>query len=126
MGDDHRPKQPRQRQHLVSKDALRAVLVRAAQDGKTLSYSQVAVALGHTWTRGFMSSLARAIRELGEENTERNEPLLMTLVVNSETHLPGGRYFSLINLEDADMQHKRQAFERERDRITSFNWNGRT
>ena len=72
---------------------LRGLLIGMARTRPTVSYGEVAAHFEVPWSLKFGSSLVRRLNELGSENRQAGEPLLMSLVVNAKTQRPGGGFF---------------------------------
>lgn len=75
---------------------LRRFLIKVAREGRTVTYGEVAEAFGFEWSQGVSSSLTAALNWIGEENRNSREPLLMALVVNKRSRLPGQGFFDVI------------------------------
>ena len=78
---------------MVDIDALEQLLVEAARDRRTVTYSEV---LGHFNKRVTPIRVYALCRDLGsvsERNSERHEPELAVLVVRKTDRLPGEGFF---------------------------------
>jgi predicted RNase H-like nuclease len=106
----------------VAPDELRELLVRCARSGSTITYGGVAAEFKFPWSQGFGASLTRALNILAVENRRCNEPVLMCLVVNKETGLPGQGYYSAIGSAKDDPHSQRDIFLDEVRRCTAWPW----
>ena len=101
---------------------LRSFLVGRARSGTPITYGGVAEALGCRWTQGFGTSLMRALKTLEVENRNAREPLLMCLVVNKSTRLPGDGFYKYLGSGDASHATKRILHDREIERCQQWSW----
>lgn len=102
-------------------EALRSLLVAAARDRRVMTYAEVGAAFGiQRWTQGATTQLSPVLARLGLENRKQNEPLLMALVVNKSSGLPGPGFFRLIGLPTTGDQ--KAAFAEHRDAAFAHNW----
>jgi len=106
----------------VDPGKLRELLVGRAQCGGTITYGAVAAEFGFAWSQGFGASLKRVLNVLADENRCSGEPLLMCLVVNKDTGIPGPGFYAAIGCGSADLQLQRQIFGRERARCREWSW----
>lgn len=74
--------------------AVRALLVAAARDGSTLTYSRLLFELGHRFSRPKMRAVCRTLAAVDEDAAVRDEPELAVLVVREADHLPGAGWWS--------------------------------
>lgn len=85
---------------------VRALLIAAAADGRTLSYSEALAALGHRFTRPKMRALCKTLDAIDRAAEAAGEPELAVLVVRESDGLPGqgwwagGRALALGHDED--------------------------
>ena len=77
------------RDPLFSPDAVRALLVAAAREGRAVSYSEVLADLGHRFTRPKMRALCAVLGKVDEAGAAAGEPELAVLVVRESDGLPG-------------------------------------
>jgi predicted RNase H-like nuclease len=106
----------------VTADELRELLVSVARSNSLVTYGEVAAHFGFPWTQGFGASLKAALNLLGDENTARKEPLLMCLVVNKETRIPGPGFFSRLAEIEGDRSSDAARFGVERKRCQAWDW----
>jgi hypothetical protein len=78
---------------LVDIDRLDALLVRAAREGRTLSYADVLAHFGKRITPRRVFALGRDLGEVCRRNRARGEPELAVLVVRKADGLPGEGFF---------------------------------
>jgi hypothetical protein len=74
---------------LFSPDAVRALLIAAAREGRAVSYSELLADLGHRFTRPKMRALCKLLDKLDEAGAAAGEPELAVLVVRESDGLPG-------------------------------------
>ncbi len=65
------------------------LLQEAARDGRSVSYSELLLALGYRFSRPKMRSLCKVLDEIDRCGAERGEPELAVLVVRESDRLPG-------------------------------------
>ncbi|WP_246848271.1 MULTISPECIES: ribose-phosphate pyrophosphokinase [Sphingomonas] len=68
---------------------VRTLLVAAARDGRSLSYSELLRALGHRFTRPKMRALCKTLDAIDTAGAQDGEPGLAVLVVRESDRLPG-------------------------------------
>ncbi|ANU08312.1 ribose-phosphate pyrophosphokinase [Paraurantiacibacter namhicola] len=68
---------------------VRAVLLAAAREGRSVSYSEMLDALGHRFTRPKMRNLCKTLDRIDEDAKAAAEPELAVLVVRESDRLPG-------------------------------------
>ena len=68
---------------------VRAILLAAARDGRSVSYSEMLGALGHRFTRPKMRALCKTLDVIDAEAKVAGEPELAVLVVRESDRLPG-------------------------------------
>lgn len=68
---------------------IRALLVAAAQEGRSVSYSELLGALGFRFTRPKMRALCKTLEMVDREAAAADEPELAVLVVRETDRLPG-------------------------------------
>jgi predicted RNase H-like nuclease len=107
---------------VVNPATLRVLLVDRARSGQPITYGEVAAALRCEWSQGFGASLARALDRLAQANRKAGEPLLMCLVVNKATRLPGQGFFDKIGHSRADAMQQRVLFNGEVERCRTWPW----
>jgi hypothetical protein len=78
---------------VVDIDQLDALLIRAAREGRTLSYADVLAHFGQRITPRRVFGLCRDLGEVCRRNRERGEPELAVLVVRKTDGLPGEGFF---------------------------------
>jgi hypothetical protein len=61
----------------------------AAREGRSVSYSEMLMALGYRFTRPKMRSLCKVLDEIDRRGAARGEPELAVLVVRESDRLPG-------------------------------------
>ncbi|HVA11833.1 MAG TPA: DUF429 domain-containing protein [Stellaceae bacterium] len=108
---------------LVDLEILRTLLIARARKAAPIAYGEVAEVFAQRWTRGFGSSLTRALNQLAIQNRTTGEPLLMCLVINKETRLPGKGYYDEIGRGNADLAMQRKLFAEEIERCRKWHWN---
>jgi hypothetical protein len=69
--------------------AVRALLIAAARERRTVSYAELLMELGHRFTRPRMRALCRTLDAVDEAGRETGEPELAALVVRESDRLPG-------------------------------------
>ncbi len=106
----------------VETDAVYALLVPAARERRTMTYGEVADALGLPPHQGTYASLNRALNELSARNRKHGEPQIMSLVVSKTTGLPRLGFYRTLGAEPKDLREQRVVFECERDRCFGFDW----
>ena len=106
----------------VDPGKLRELLVQHARSGGTITYAAVAAAFGSPWSQGFGASLKRSLNALADENRRSGEPLLMCLVVNKVTRIPGLGFYAAVGCGSADLQLQREIFDRELARCREWSW----
>lgn len=70
-------------------DAVRALLVEAAREGRAVSYSEILGYLGYRFTRPKMRALCKVLDAIDEAGEAAGEPELAVLVVRESDGLPG-------------------------------------
>ena len=78
---------------MVDIDALERLLLDAARDRRTLTYSEVLSHFGKRVTPIRVYALCRDLGVVSERNSERREPELAVLVVRKTDRLPGEGFF---------------------------------
>ncbi|MGI9486402.1 MAG: ribose-phosphate pyrophosphokinase [Geminicoccaceae bacterium] len=78
---------------MVDIDALEQLLVDAARDRRTVTYSEVLGHFGKRVTPIRVYALCRDLGSVSERNSERREPELAVLVVRKTDRLPGEGFF---------------------------------
>ena len=78
---------------MVDIDLLEQLLIDAAVDGRTLTYSEVLSHFGKRVTPIRVYALCRDLGFVSERNSERREPELAVLVVRKTDRLPGEGFF---------------------------------
>jgi hypothetical protein len=68
---------------------VRALLVTAARDGRTVSYSELLAELGYRFTRPKMHALCKTLRSIDIAAATMREPQMAVLVVRKSDRLPG-------------------------------------
>ena len=68
---------------------VRSILVAAAREGRSVSYSEMLGSLGHRFTRPKMRALCRTLDRIDEDAAAAGEPELAVLVVRESDRLPG-------------------------------------
>ncbi|GGB33693.1 hypothetical protein GCM10011380_23950 [Sphingomonas metalli] len=68
---------------------VRALLLDAAREERSLSYSEILRALGHRFTRPKMRALCRTLDAIDAAGAASGEPGLAVLVVRESDRLPG-------------------------------------
>jgi predicted RNase H-like nuclease len=106
----------------VTAPELRAFLIQKAAERQLVTYGEVAAAFGFTWTQGFGASLKAALKLVNTDNVANDEPMLMCLVVNQTSRIPGDGYFQLIGERNADLTRRRLLLDRELDRCAAWPW----
>ncbi len=101
---------------------LRELLVQRARCGETITYGAVAAELGFAWSQGFGASLKRALNALADENRVSGEPLLMCLVVNKDTGIPGPGFYAATGYGDAGLPMQREIFGCELALCREWSW----
>ncbi len=74
---------------LFSPEAVRALLVAAAREGRAVSYSELLGELGHRFTRPKMRALCTLLGHIDDAGAAAGEPELAVLVVRESDRLPG-------------------------------------
>lgn len=101
---------------------LRAFLIARARSGSKITYGGVAAALGYRWSQGFGASLTHALDKLAVENREAGEPLLMCLVVNKTTRMPGSGFYESTGNGSANHAAQQVLLDREIERCRQWTW----
>lgn len=68
---------------------VREILIAAAREEQSVSYSEMLGALGHRFTRPKMRSLCKTLDRIDEDAAAAGEPELAVLVVRESDRLPG-------------------------------------
>ena len=68
---------------------VRALLIEAARQGRSVSYSEALAELGHRFTRPKMRALCKTLDVIDEAGRVAGEPELAVLVVRESDRLPG-------------------------------------
>ena len=74
---------------LFDADAVKALLVEAAREGRAVSYSEALACLGHRFTRPKMRALCKVLDAIDSAGAAAGEPELAVLVVRESDGLPG-------------------------------------
>lgn len=106
----------------VRPEDLRAFLIERARVKARVTYGDVASAFGFAWTQGFGASLKAALQAVDRDNTERGEPMLMCLVVNKATRLPGHGFYERIGEGGADTRRREALVDQETVRCAAWDW----
>jgi hypothetical protein len=69
--------------------AVRGILIRAARERRSVSYSELLMTLGHRFSRPKMRALCRTLDAIDEAGRAAREPELAALVVRESDGLPG-------------------------------------
>ncbi|WP_379923133.1 ribose-phosphate pyrophosphokinase [Erythrobacter sp. R86502] len=72
---------------------VRDILISAARQRKTLTYSELLGILGHVFTRPLMRQLCKVLDHIDEDGRALGEPGLAVLVVRQSDGLPGQGWF---------------------------------
>lgn len=70
-------------------ERVRALLVAAAREGRTISYSELLGELGHRFTRPKMRAVCKTLDAIDAAAALHGEPELAVLVVRESDRLPG-------------------------------------
>lgn len=103
-------------------DELRALLTHAASNRQTITYGEVAGYFGFKFHQGTLSHLTKQLNRLAEINIERQEPLLMTLVVNKSRNMPGKGFFDAVGANATDDVELLRIFHIHRSAVWDFDW----
>lgn len=110
---------------MVEIDKLKAVLERAARDGRPLTYGQILAFFGRKVTRVSVGALCRDLGHACRAVTGKGGPDLAVLVVRKADGLPGAGYFAALRkdglYEGEDTGVAAAAFVAERQREV-FAW----
>lgn len=106
----------------ISAGELRPFLIEKARTRQPVTYGEVAQAFGFPWTQGFGASLKAALGAVNDDNLVRGEPMLMALVVNKESRLPGQGYYDLVGEGAASQERRRELLELELLRCSEWSW----
>jgi hypothetical protein len=79
---------------VLTADALERVLVRAAREGRTVSYRRLLAMAGRRVGPNNVRALVRVLSEVCRRSEARGEPDLACLVVRESDGLPGEGYFA--------------------------------
>ena len=74
---------------LHDKARIRALLIAASRESRSVSYSEMLGALGFRFTRPKMRTLCRTLDAVDEDARAAGEPALAVLVVRESDRLPG-------------------------------------
>jgi hypothetical protein len=74
---------------LFDVQAIRALLIEAAREERSVSYSEALALLGHRFTRPKMRAFCKALEEIDTAGVAGGEPELAVLVVRESDGLPG-------------------------------------
>lgn len=74
---------------LFSPEAVRAILIAAAREGRAVSYSEALADLGHRFSRPKMRALCALLDKVDEMAAAGGEPEMAVLVVRESDGLPG-------------------------------------
>ena len=86
---------------------VRGLLVRAAREGRAVSYSELLRALGHRFTRPKMRALCKTLDAIDAAGETGGEPALAVLVVREGDRLPGQGWWTTL----AERRNYRGAWE---------------
>jgi hypothetical protein len=70
-------------------DRVRAILIAAAREGRSVSYSELLGELGHRFTRPKMRAVCKTLDAIDQQAAAQGEPELAVLVVREGDRLPG-------------------------------------
>jgi len=70
-------------------DRVRSLLIEAARNGRSVSYSELLGGLGHRFTRPKMRAVCKTLDAIDAAGTKGGEPGLAVLVVRESDRLPG-------------------------------------
>jgi hypothetical protein len=73
---------------------VRALLIEAARQRQTFTYSALLNILGHAFTRPLMRQLCKVLDRIDEDGRAGGEPGLAVLVVRQSDGLPGQGWFA--------------------------------
>jgi len=79
---------------VLDADALERVLVRAAREGRAVSYRQLLAMAGRRVGPANVRALVRVLAEVCRRSEAKGEPDLACLVVRERDGLPGEGYFT--------------------------------
>lgn len=75
--------------NIADKGRVRSILIAAARDRRSVSYSEMLGALGHRFTRPKMRALCKTLDAVDIDAAAAGEPELAVLVVRESDRLPG-------------------------------------
>ena len=87
--DENGLEQPPDLSALHDKARIRALLIAASRESRSVSYSEMLGALGFRFTRPKMRTLCRTLDAVDEDARAAGEPPLAVLVVRESDRLPG-------------------------------------
>lgn len=74
---------------------MREIMIAAAQSARTLTYSELCLALTTATLHYHSPLLTRLLVEIGEEEMRAGRPVLPAVVVSKQTGMPGAGYFKV-------------------------------
>jgi hypothetical protein len=109
---------------------IRAILVDAAREGRSVSYSELLGDLGFRFTRPKMRAVCRTLEEVDRLSAMNGEPDLAVLVVRESARLPGQGWWvggtALLLGYDGPWEGAAAArFIREQQQLAFDYWDGR-
>ena len=93
---------------MLDADALERVLIRAAREGRTVSYRQLLAMAGRRVGPNNVRALMRVLAEVCRRSEARGEPDLACLVVRERDGLPGEGYFTAEAAESGPLDGSRR------------------
>ncbi|SFS05776.1 ribose-phosphate pyrophosphokinase [Sphingomonas jatrophae] len=108
---------------------VRALLVEAAREERSVSYSELLALLGHRFTRPKMRALCKTLDAVDRDGAAAGEPALAVLVVRESDRLPGQGWWTSgpgLLLDEADWYGpEAHALVRELQGVAFDWWRGR-
>jgi hypothetical protein len=110
---------------VLDADALERVLIRAAREGRTVSYRQLLAMAGRRVGPNNVRALMRVLAEVCRRTEARGEPDLACLVVRERDGLPGEGYFATEAAESGPLDGSRRARVARAQALAFAHWAGR-
>lgn len=78
-------------------ESARKILIQHALRGESVSYRDLILEMGHTFSRPKVRWICKLLGEIDSEGAERGEPELAVLVVRASDRLPGDGWWATRN-----------------------------
>lgn len=107
---------------VFEKARLREHLIGFARQGKTTTYGDVARAFSCAPSQATAAAIVRVLDQLADDNRAAGEPMLMALVVNKETGVPGNGFWQSLGMANASIEEKRRRLAKVTSELRVFPW----